>query len=99
MATVETFVEVPETTASARWRSAIVDFCKQRPLGALGAAVVLLNIVVAVLANVISPYDPLATDYGAMLAGPSAQHWLGTDEFGRDLLTRIIYGARTATTR
>jgi peptide/nickel transport system permease protein len=96
MATVETFVEVPETTASARWRSAILDFCTQRPLGALGAAVVLLNILVAILANVISPYDPLATDYGAMLAAPSRSHWLGTDAFGRDVLTRILYGSRTA---
>ncbi len=96
MATVETFVEVPEKTASARWRSAIVDFCTQRPLGAIGAAVVLLNLVVAVLANLISPYDPLATDYGAMLAAPSRAHWLGTDAFGRDVLTRIIYGSRTA---
>jgi peptide/nickel transport system permease protein len=96
MATVETFVEVPEASASARWRSATLDFCKQRPLGAIGAAVVLLNLVVAVLANVISPYDPLATDYGAMLAAPSRAHWLGTDAFGRDVLTRIIYGSRTA---
>jgi peptide/nickel transport system permease protein len=96
MATVETFVEVPEATATARWRRAIVDFCRQRPLGAIGAAVVLLNLLVAVLANVIAPYDPLATDYGAMLAAPSRAHWLGTDAFGRDVLTRILYGSRTA---
>jgi peptide/nickel transport system permease protein len=97
MATVETFVDAPDTTsAAARWREAIVDFCKRRPLGAIGAAVVLLNIVVALLASLISPYDPLATDYGAMLAAPSRAHWLGTDAFGRDVLTRIIYGSRTA---
>jgi peptide/nickel transport system permease protein len=96
MATVETFVEVPELTASARWRRALVAFCRQRPLGAIGAAVVLLNLLVAVLANVIAPYDPLATDYGAMLAAPSRAHWLGTDAFGRDVLTRILYGSRTA---
>ena len=53
-------------------------------------------IVAAVFAPLIAPYNPLATDYGAMLAAPSAEHWLGTDEFGRDLLARIIYGARTA---
>jgi peptide/nickel transport system permease protein len=47
-------------------------------------------------ANVIAPYDPLATDYGAMLARPSTAHWLGTDAFGRDVLSRIIYGSRTA---
>ena len=96
MATIETFVDTSEGTATARWRHAIIDFCRRRPLGAIGAAVVLLNIVVAVLANVISPYDPLATDYGAMLAAPSRGHWLGTDAFGRDVLTRIIYGSRTA---
>jgi peptide/nickel transport system permease protein len=97
MATVETFVDAPETTSAvARWREAILDFCTQRPLGAIGAAGVLLNIVVAILANVISPYDPLATDYGAMLAAPSRAHWLGTDAFGRDVLTRILYGSRTA---
>ncbi len=96
MATVETFVEIPEATAAARWRTAIVEFCRQRPLGAIGAGVVLLNLVVAVLANVIAPYDPLTTDYGAMLAAPSRGHWLGTDAFGRDVLTRILYGSRTA---
>jgi peptide/nickel transport system permease protein len=96
MATIPTFVDVPEATASARWRSAILDFCRQRPLGAIGAAVVLLNILVALLADVLAPYDPLATDYGAMLAAPSAAHWLGTDAFGRDVLSRIIYGSRTA---
>ncbi len=53
-------------------------------------------VVLAALANVIAPYDPLATDYGAMLAGPSTKHWLGTDAFGRDVLSRIIYGSRTA---
>ena len=96
MATVETFVEAPELSTSARWRSVIVDFCRRRPLGAIGAAVVLLNILVGVFANVIAPYDPLATDYGAMLAAPSRAHWLGTDAFGRDVLTRLIYGSRTA---
>jgi peptide/nickel transport system permease protein len=97
MATIPgTLVDVPEVAAGTRWRGAIVDFCRQRPLGAIGAAVVLLNIVVAIFANVLAPYDPLATDYGAMLAAPSRSHWLGTDAFGRDVLSRIIYGSRTA---
>ena len=47
-------------------------------------------------ARCIAPYDPLATDFGAMLAPPSAAHWLGTDAFGRDVLSRLIYGSRTA---
>jgi peptide/nickel transport system permease protein len=98
MATLETFVDVPEqpTTRAARGRAALLEFCQRRPLGAIGAAVVLLNLAVAALAGVISPYDPLATDYGAMLAAPNRAHWLGTDAFGRDVLTRIIYGSRTA---
>src|SRR5439155_684870 len=55
-----------------------------------------LGLLVGLGANVIAPYDPLTTDYGAMLARPSAAHWLGTDAFGRDVLSRIIYGSRTA---
>src|SRR3989441_995913 len=57
---------------------------------------IFVNILVGLGAPVIAPYDPLATDYGAMLARPSAGHWLGTDAFGRDVLSRIIYGSRTA---
>lgn len=78
------------------WRAAIVDFCRRRPLGAIGAAVVVLMLVVAVCAELVSPYDPVAVDFGAMLARPGAQHWLGTDAFGRDVLSRLLYGARTA---
>jgi peptide/nickel transport system permease protein len=88
--------DIPEATRRRRWLAAIGEFCRQRPLGAIGAAVVVVNIVVGLGANVIAPYDPLATDYGAMLARPSAAHWLGTDAFGRDVLSRIIYGSRTA---
>src|SRR6266581_4579209 len=57
---------------------------------------ILVNILVAFTANLIAPYDPLTTDYGAMLARPSAAHWLGTDAFGRDVFSRILYGSRTA---
>jgi peptide/nickel transport system permease protein len=93
---IDVAADVPEAEARGRWWAAVKDFCRRRPLGAIGAFVVLLNIVVGVTANVISPYDPLATDYGAMLARPSLAHWLGTDAFGRDVLSRIIYGSRTA---
>src|SRR5437879_11050959 len=84
------------TGPSARWWAATKDFVRKRPLGAIGAAIVLLNIIVALGANVFAAYDPLATDYGAMLARPSMAHWLGTDAFGRDVLSRIIFGSRTA---
>jgi peptide/nickel transport system permease protein len=88
--------DIPEVAERGKWWRVVRDFTRERPLGAVGAAIVLLNLVVAATANVIAPYDPLATDYGAMLARPSAAHWLGTDAFGRDVLTRILYGSRTA---
>ncbi|HEY8369185.1 MAG TPA: ABC transporter permease [Thermodesulfobacteriota bacterium] len=75
---------------------AVLRFCRTKPLGAAGGVLILLMVVAAILAPWIAPYDPLETDYAAMLAAPSADHWLGTDAFGRDVLSRIIYGARTA---
>jgi peptide/nickel transport system permease protein len=85
-----------EPTRLRQWLDAAWEFTRKRPLGAAGAVIVVAMILAAVFANLIAPYNPLATDYGAMLSAPDAHHWLGTDEFGRDVLTRIIYGARTA---
>lgn len=83
------------TATTAAW-AAIRDFARRRTLGAIGAVVVLIMIVVGVFANVLAPYDPVAVDFGAMLAKPNAAHWLGTDAFGRDVLSRLIFGSRTA---
>jgi peptide/nickel transport system permease protein len=88
--------DIPDVSRRQRWLAEVGDFCRRRPLGAIGAAIVMVNLLVGVGAEVIAPYDPLATDYGAMLAAPSAAHWLGTDAFGRDVLSRIVYGSRTA---
>jgi len=82
----------------ATWVSAVASFVRQRPLGAVGAAIIVLVLVLAVTAGWVAPYDPLMNDYSAMLAAPSAGHWLGTDAFGRDVLSRIIYGSRTELT-
>jgi peptide/nickel transport system permease protein len=92
--TADQIVELGE--AQAPRRAFVRDFVRRRPLGAIGAAVVVLMILVGVFANFLAPYDPVAVDFGAMLARPSAQHWLGTDAFGRDVLSRLIYGSRTA---
>jgi peptide/nickel transport system permease protein len=62
----------------------------------LGLAVVVLMIALAVFAPLVSPYDPLATDWGAVRKAPSAAHWFGTDENGRDVLSRVIWGARAS---
>ncbi len=74
----------------------MVLFVTQQPLGAAGLVVIVLMALCALFAQWVAPFDPLAVDYGAMLARPSAEHWLGTDSFGRDVASRIIYGARTA---
>jgi peptide/nickel transport system permease protein len=79
-----------------RWLYASVRFTRQRPLGAVGAAIIGIMIVSALLAGLVSPYDPLVTDYSKMLQAPSSFHWFGTDSFGRDVFSRIVYGSRTA---
>jgi peptide/nickel transport system permease protein len=71
-------------------------FCRQNPLGAAGGFVVIVTIAMAAFADVVTFYDPTHNNFGAMLEPPSADYWLGTDQFGRDLYTRIVYGARTA---
>ncbi len=74
----------------------VVKFVRTKPLGAAGAFIILGMMVVAALAQTLAPYDAYEANYGAQFARPSAQHWFGTDEFGRDLLSRIVYGARIA---
>jgi peptide/nickel transport system permease protein len=80
----------------ASWTDLILDFCRRRPLGAAGAMVTLLLIAIAILAPVIAPYDPFETSFLEQLKPPSIDHLLGTDAFGRDVFSRLIYGSRTA---
>jgi peptide/nickel transport system permease protein len=89
-------VDAPPTVAAAGCAGAVAAFVRRKPLGAAGAAIVILMALTAVFAALVAPYDPLETDYGAMFAPPSREHWLGTDSFGRDQLSRIIFGSRTA---
>jgi len=79
-----------------RWFGASLRFARQRSLGAAGAVVIFIMIFAALLADIIAPYDPLKTNYAAMFQPPNASHWFGTDAFGRDVLSRILYGSRTA---
>jgi peptide/nickel transport system permease protein len=88
--------EAPTAEPRSRWMSALITFCRRRPLGAIGAGIVVMMLLVAVFAPWLAPYDPVAVDFGAMLSPPGAKHWLGTDAFGRDVLSRLIYGSRTA---
>ena len=85
-----------DVTVQRSWQAAAWKLVRRQPLGALGLAVVLIMIFMAVFAEAISPFDPEANSFEFMLAPPDSQFWLGTDQFGRDILTRIIFGARTA---
>ena len=67
-----------------------------RPTAVFGGVVLVLVSLLAVFAPWIAPYDPLATSWAAVRKAPSAAHWFGTDEVGRDLLSRTIWGARAS---
>ena len=67
---------------------------RRYPLGAVGAIIVLLFVLTAVFANFIAPLDPLSTNSRASLAKPGGSYWLGADFMGRDMFSRIVYGAR-----
>jgi peptide/nickel transport system permease protein len=71
-----------------------VRFLRASPLGTAAAVLVVVAVVLAVFAAQVSPYDPLHNDYTAARQPPSAQHLLGTDSLGRDVLSRIIFGLR-----
>ncbi len=92
----ETVAEQPRRVGLPRWLAVVIGFSRRRPLGAAGAAIIVLMVLSASTAPLIAPHHPLETDFSAQLSPPSADHWLGTDAFGRDLLSRLIYGSRTA---
>jgi peptide/nickel transport system permease protein len=77
-------------------RQEVLKFVRTKPLGAAGMLIIVGMLGVAAVADVLAPYDPYHGDYGAQFARPSADHWFGTDEFGRDVMTRMMYGARIA---
>ncbi len=88
----------PTATAPAAKKRppVILDFAKSQPLAAFSMFFILTLIVASIFAKWIAPYDPFALDFGVMLQGPSAEHWFGSDNFGRDVFTRVLYGAQTA---
>ncbi len=72
------------------------DLTRKQPLGAVGAFIVVTMVLLAIFVETITVYDPIYNNFEDMLLAPNTTYWLGTDQFGRDILTRIIYGARTA---
>src|SRR3989441_12148547 len=77
---------------------AVGRFARRKPLGALGALIVVAMLVMAAFAERIAPYGYDDTIRGARMQPPSAAHWLGTDNLSRDMWSRIVYGARVSVT-
>jgi peptide/nickel transport system permease protein len=69
---------------------------RKDPLGMTGLAIVVLMLLLAIFASVLAPHDPLEVEVYNRLASPTWQHWLGTDQLGRDVLSRVLYGGRVA---
>ena len=76
------------------WHSALWRTIRRKPLGAAAGAMILLLVFLAIFADVVAPYDPLDAKPEIRLAAPSKTHLFGTDDIGRDVLSRVIYGSR-----
>ena len=74
------------------------DFARRAPLSTFWGVIAALIIVMAVAAPVIAPYEPLKSDFRHMTKPPEAPHYFGTDQIGRDTLSRVIYGSRASLT-
>jgi oligopeptide transport system permease protein len=92
---IATEVAVPRRTSRGLWRDAWRRLTRNK-LAMGGLVVICLLLLVAVFADVLSPYDPARLFPGQSYAPPSAAHWLGTDDVGRDVLSRLIHGARVS---
>lgn len=88
--------EMLPAVRDTRVRDAVIAAIFARPTTIVATLVILIFIVVAILSPVLAPYDPLAQSIIAINQDPSAAHWLGTDQFGRDVLSRILYGSRNS---
>lgn len=80
----------------ARPRNSYVKFCRQQPLGAVSLVIICVMMFAGLFSPLVAPYDPLNIDFASILAAPSWDHWCGTDAYGRDICSRLIYGSRTA---
>ena len=88
---------IPDSAPARRGRlRALGRISRRHPLGAFGAFVLIVISVLAVGAPYIAPFDPIEGDTAALFSPPNSTYWLGTDAFGRDILSRLIYGARVS---
>jgi peptide/nickel transport system permease protein len=98
MAAAQEVVRAPLTLAlpaHPRWWVRASRLARRKPVGALSLALIVLLVVLAILAPWLAPYDP-TQQTESILKPPTAQHWFGTDNFGRDIFSQILYGARVS---
>jgi peptide/nickel transport system permease protein len=74
----------------------VLHFMRAQPMGAVSFVVIIIMMFAGLFPHLVAPYNPLDIDFASILAAPSADHWFGTDAYGRDIFSRIIYGSRTA---
>lgn len=87
-----TAIALPAHTDKSRWH--FLSTLRRSGLVMIGLGVCIFVVVIAVIAPFIAPADPFEQDFTQRALGPSSQHWFGTDEFGRDILSRVLYGSR-----
>jgi peptide/nickel transport system permease protein len=73
-----------------------MDFTWQQPLGAVSFVIIFAMMFAGIFSAWVAPYNPFDIDFASILTPPSPEHWFGTDAYGRDIFSRIIYGSRTA---
>lgn len=79
-----------------RPRGQVAEFVRQQPLGTVSFFIICAMMFAGVASELVAPYDPLAIDFTSIMSAPSWAHWCGTDAYGRDICSRLIYGSRTA---
>ncbi|WP_127144318.1 ABC transporter permease [Pelagibacterium montanilacus] len=96
--TNDTSTPAPTPLAGPRasGRKSALRRCLSHPSTIIGGTIVVFFVLVAVFAPLIAPFDPLASNWGNVRQPPSALHWFGTDDLGRDVLSRVIFGARAS---
>jgi peptide/nickel transport system permease protein len=85
-----------EDTTARRIRQGVGDFIRRRPLGTFGAAIIIVMVFAAVFAEIVAPYGPDEGTFTGLPTPPTREHLVGTDSFGRDVFSRLIYGSQTA---
>ena len=91
---LEAYIQAEQLGEEETWKDQVKKLVRQNKLAVFSAVVIVLILLAAVFAPLVAPYDPYQQVLQDRLLSPGAEHWLGTDELGRDVLSRIIYGAR-----